>query len=342
MKLSELSSTFVRAARRRFERRDRLTPSASERTDPRRIRIEASSFCQRRCLSCPTTTGAIHPAIGSGFLRFDDFARLIAWAPRLEHIELCNYGEVFLNPDLPRILQHAHEHRIAVSIWNGANLNNAREEALEALVRYGLREMICSIDGASQETYAKYRVRGNFDAVFGNIEKINHYKKKYRSTLPHLRWQFVVFGHNEHEIPVARSMAEKLGMEFSTKLTWDPDCSPIRDPALVRLHTGSAVASRDEHERPSGESYVKYICHQLWDEPQINFDGKVLGCCRNFWGDFGGNAFTSGIIDGVNHEKMIHARQMLTGRAPLRADIPCSTCDVYIGMQQRDRFLERH
>jgi hypothetical protein len=70
-----------------------------------------------------------------------------------------------------------------------------------------------------RRSYRKYRVRSNFDTVIRNIETINSYKSLYQSEFPHLIWQFVVFGHNEKEIPVAREMGAKLGMEFFTKLT---------------------------------------------------------------------------------------------------------------------------
>src|SRR6516165_12088787 len=87
---------------------------------PRRIRLEASSFCQLRCPSCPTTAGAIHPAIGSGFLKFKDFQRLVDLNPRLKTIEIANYGEVFLNPQLVDILEYAHRKRVAINILIGA------------------------------------------------------------------------------------------------------------------------------------------------------------------------------------------------------------------------------
>jgi hypothetical protein len=73
---------------------------------PRAIRLEASSFCQLRCPSCPTTTRAIHPAVGSGFLRLDDFRRLIDENPSLAAIELSNFGEIFLNPQLLQIFEN--------------------------------------------------------------------------------------------------------------------------------------------------------------------------------------------------------------------------------------------
>ena len=82
------------------------------------------------------------------------------------------------------------EKNVAVSIANGANLNNVRDEVLEGLVKYRVRLITCSIDGATPESYRKYRVRGNFDQVIRNIETINSYKHGYQSAVPKLAWQF--------------------------------------------------------------------------------------------------------------------------------------------------------
>jgi MoaA/NifB/PqqE/SkfB family radical SAM enzyme len=315
--------------------------ASREIISPRRIRLETSSFCQLRCPSCPTTSGAIHPAVGSGFLKFADFQKLVDLNPSLERIEISNYGEIFLNPQLIRILEYAHRKGLAIAVENGANLNHVKDEVLEALVKYQLRILTCSIDGASPETYRTYRVRGDFDTVIRNIEKIRAFKRLYQSELPQLVWQFVVFGHNEHEIPLARSLAAQLGMEFHTKLTWDSRFSPIHDQAFVRAQTGDQPITRDEFESMHGEKFASGICHQLWDDPQINWDGKVLGCCRNFWGDFGGNAFSDGLTASINSDRMIYAREMLSGRRPAREDIPCTTCEMYHAMRERSRFVNK-
>ena len=64
---------------------------------PAQIRLETSSFCNLRCPSCGTTTGAVHhQAVGGGFLRFENFRKLLDDNPRLKSIELSNYGEIFL------------------------------------------------------------------------------------------------------------------------------------------------------------------------------------------------------------------------------------------------------
>ena len=308
---------------------------------PPQIRVEASSFCQLRCPSCPTTAGGIHPAVGSGFLRFDNFRRLIDENPSVARVELSNYGEIFLNPHLLKILEYASSKAVAVTFSNGVNLNHATDEQLEGLVKYRVRDITCSIDGASAETYRIYRIRGNFDKVIHHVEQINYFKHKHQSELPQLTWQFVVFGHNEHEIPAAREMAARLGMGFYTKISWDAKFSPIRDREFVRAQTGERAVTRQEYEQIHGRQYLSAICSQLWDDPQINWDGKNLGCCRNFWGDFGGNAFANGLRACFNHKKMRYARAMLRGRKPPRHDIPCSTCEIYHSMRRRSDWIKR-
>jgi MoaA/NifB/PqqE/SkfB family radical SAM enzyme len=335
------SEEFPAEAEARRTCRDQGGASLSDTIEPRAIRLEASSFCQLRCPSCPTTTGAINPAVGGGFLRLDDFRRLLDENPSLASVELSNYGEIFLNPQLLHILELAHRRGVALTAGNGANINNVKDQVLEGVVRFKLRELTCSIDGASQQTYELYRVRGRFDAVIMNIKKINQFKRSYRSQFPRLRWQFIVFGHNEHELPVARRMAQELGMEFFIKLSWDDHVSPIRDNEAVRRQSKTGAATRAEFKQRYGRDYMQGICHELWDRPAINWDGKVLGCCRNFWGDFGGNAFTDGLRRSLNNEKITYARRMLRGQAAMRPDIPCATCDIYRDMQTRDKYLVR-
>jgi hypothetical protein len=312
-------------------------PSAEVR--PAKIRLEASSACQLRCPSCPTTTGAARPVVGRGFLKFDDFKALVDANPWVREIELSNYGEIFVNPELAAIIGYAHARGVALSCENGANLNNMDDSVIETLVRYGFRSITCSIDGASQQTYGVYRVRGDFDDVIANIERINHYKRVYNSILPVLTWQFIAFGHNEHEIATARQRAAELGMGFYVKLSWDSGLSPVKNPDLIRDAAGVGAATREEFKEKHGHDYMQGICGQLWETPQINWDGKVLGCARNFWGEFGGNAFTDGLLASINSEKLQYARRMLQGEVPVRAGIPCTTCEIFLGRQRDSQWI---
>jgi glycosyltransferase involved in cell wall biosynthesis/MoaA/NifB/PqqE/SkfB family radical SAM enzyme len=310
---------------------------------PDKICIDASTICQLACPTCPRTQGDVAKGIGTGFLKSEDFKKLIDDNPWIKHAELSNWGEFFLNPELGEIIKIAFDKKISLRATNGANLNNVEEEVLENLVKYQLSYLTCAIDGASQQTYRIYRRGGDFNTVIKNIKKINQYKKEYNSNLPFLKWQFVAFGHNEHEITKARQMAQELGMSFRVKIAWDDFYyknvfSPVKDKDLIRKESGIGVATRQEYKQKYGRDYLRKFCAQLWLEPQVNFDGKVLGCCINYWGDFG-NALEEGLLNILNGEKMHYARQMLLGEKEDRWDIPCATCKIYKNMKRENAWI---
>lgn len=306
--------------------------------NPSKIRLDASTVCQLKCPTCVTTQGKIARNLGSKFLKFEDFKKIVDSNPWIRGIELSNWGEIFLNRELLKIAEYAYEKKVVLTADNGVNLNMVREEMLEGVVKYQFSRITCSIDGASSETYKIYRRGGDFEVVMANIRKINEFKAKYRSALPKLLWQFVAFGHNEHEIPLARQMARKLGMEFYVKLAWD-DFSPVKNKDLVGTVSGTGVGGSKEYQKKYGEPYLtNTICSQLWLQPQINSDGRVLGCCRNYWGDYG-NAFQEDLTGILNNEKMNYARAMLLGKAEQREDIPCTNCSSYKEMKKNNTWL---
>jgi len=273
----------------------------------------------------------------------DDFKKLVDENPQIKDIELSNWGEALLNPRLPEMICYAFEKNVHLSLGNGANLNTVKPEVLESLVKYQLRRITCSIDGASQETYSTYRVRGDLAKVIENIERINELKQKYNSAYPELSFQFIAFGHNEHEIQQARALAARLNMSFSLKLNWDDlygaPFSPVRDRDLIARESGLGVGDRAQYREKFDEAYLqKATCAQMWTEPQVNFDGRILGCCVNYWDDYG-NAFADGLLTILNNERMRYARRMLMGKARERANIPCTNCKHYLAMKQTGGWI---
>jgi MoaA/NifB/PqqE/SkfB family radical SAM enzyme len=301
----------------------------------RRVGLETCSRCQLACPLCPTAHlqddwRRDHPqVIGRGALSLEGFRTFVARTPRLRKIELSNWGEIFLNKDLVPILEHAHARGIAVEASNGVNLNAASEEMLEAVVKYGVRHLLVSIDGATPETYKIYRRNGELARVLHNVDRINHYKAVHRSELPRLTWRMIVFGHNEHEIPQARAMAAQRGMRFVPLMNLDDRFSPVKDAAYVERETGIRV-QRDLGQALEHLGQQADYCSQMWDSPQINWDGKLLGCCCNEMGDYG-NVFELGLDAALRGERYTYAKRMLLGLVPARDDIPCTTCPIYRG-----------
>ena len=77
---------------------------------PKSVRLEASTICQLKCRSCYMRAG--ENAVGVGYLKYDDFVNFIQQNNYIKQIELSNSGEIFLNPDLLKIMKFACENDV--------------------------------------------------------------------------------------------------------------------------------------------------------------------------------------------------------------------------------------
>jgi len=294
------------------------------------IILDVCSMCQLRCPVCHVAKGveAIKKTnFGWGYLKFEDFKNFIDENPQIKQIEFSVHGEIFLNPELSKIIKYAYEKDVILTAHNGVNFNDVSDTVLRYLVEYRFNSITVSIDGASDETYKIYRKGGNFNRVIENIKKLNKYKKIYCSEFPKLKWQFVIFGHNEYELPVAKDMAKRLDMEFIPKLNWDSEYSPVRDKEFVMKEGSLEFIDREEFRKKTKKEYIS-PCHQLWKNPIINWDGKLLGCCVNFKRDFG-NVFKLGLNRCLKSKDYVYMMKVVRGKEKVREDLPCFDCPSY-------------
>ena len=294
----------------------------------RRIRIEADSRCQLHCPLCPTGDGRNRKGVvGWGYLTSENFERILDLNPEIEQVELSNWGEIMLNPEIELIIRSAHRRGIKLMARNGVNFNYVSRPVLLAMVECEFRHLTISIDGASQEVYSMFRRGGDLDLVLNNIRELNCLKATNKSIYPELRWQFIAFGHNEHEIERARAMAADLGMEFYVKLNATSDYSPVRNVAEVATSSGTGVSSRAEYRQLTGKPYA-LPCTQLLSEPQVNWNGVVLGCCRNSAVALG-NAFANPIEECQRGELYLKTLRIASGVDENPSGTPCRDCGIY-------------
>jgi len=310
---------------------------------PKKLSLEASTVCQLNCKTCPNGSEKFKNGVGTGFLKFIDFKTFVDKYPNIKSIELANWGEIFLNPELTSIMEYAYEKGIKLSAMNGVNFNNVDGKVLDTLVRTKFYAIAFSIDGCSQDTYGLYRINGNYEKVMENIRKLVRIKLKYNSHHPILNWQYISFGFNQPEIKKAKSIASEMGIEFRLKLSWDDlygfdPFSPVINSEITKTESGLGVSNRKEYYEKYSKDYMAPICLQLWSDPHINFDGKLLGCSVNYWGNYG-NVFERNLISVLNGEQMLYAKQMLRGKVPERPDIPCTNCSFYAKRKRRSEWV---
>ncbi len=298
------------------------------------ISLDSSTMCQLKCPKCPSIEGIKKEGIlGWDYLKFINFKKFVDNNPTIKKVELSNSGEPFLNPELKEIIKYAYRNKINITIGTGANLNSVKGDILESLVKYKVKSLTVSLDGATNDTYKIYRIGGDFNRVIKNIKIINYFKKKHHSRFPKLLWQFVIMGHNEQEIPAAKKYAKRLGMAFYTKLNRISSYSPVIDESFVRKESGLGVSNRQEFLSKYKRLYIVY-CLRLWNSPQINWDGKLLGCNVNLWNNFG-NVFETSLNKCLQSERYIYTKQVVLGKKKVRNDIPCSKCVIYKSVKRR-------
>ena len=302
------------------------------------VSIDFSTICQLKCVECSTSKGITHNGIvGKGQFRFDDFVRFVKNNPQIKLIEMSNWGEIFLNKDMAEIIKFANENGITLYCGNGTNFNDVDDLVLEYLVKYKVEYLNVSIDGACQETYSKYRVHGNIQKVFSNIEKLNYYKKLYGSDYPKLSWQFIIFGHNEHELPKIKELCKKYNMAFNPKLNYS-NYSPVKDKEFVRRESGLGVANRAEYKEMHKKDY-KAPCYHCFVSPQINWNGKILGCSVNKWKTIG-DINEMSISEWENSQYYKTLVGILFERKDCPNTIPCFYCPNYQKIKERPLTIE--
>lgn len=300
--------------------------------------IDLSTICQLRCVECSTAKGITHSGIvGKGQLSFENFKKFISDNPEIKRIEMSNWGEIFLNKDIYEILQFAYEHDVTLYCGNGTNFNDVTDHVLEGLVKYKVQYLNLSIDGASQETYSIYRRNGDFSKVINNIRRLNYFKKLYGSEYPKLSWQFIIFGHNEHELPRVKQLCKELGMAFNPKLNYS-QYSPVINRDFVRKESGLGVADRNEYKQKHGIEY-KAPCYHCFSSPQINWNGDILGCSVNKWRALG-NVFITPLSEWQQSETYLALVSLLFEGLATDKDLPCIHCPNLADIQRHPLTIE--
>lgn len=293
---------------------------------PKKVHLEACSLCQLDCPECATRRVEKYaPKDWLGYLKFENFKKLVD-EYQIEEIYLSNNGEIFLNPELDEIIKYAHKKQIKLDA--SVNFNQASDVTIENLVKYQFTRLKVALDGATPETYKIYRRGGDFNKVIENIKKINYFKEKYNSEFPKLTWQFILFGHSEHEIELAKQKACELNMDIKFKRNAAPKYSPVKNPKLVEKQTDVKIF--DESKKPiinRRHNMLEPACNLLFNSPQIDWNGDLLGCCKTSLYTFGVNVFEQGLLKALNHPNVLYAKYMLSNsRISKKEGIPCTYC----------------
>ncbi len=243
----------------------------------------------------------------------DEFKNIVdPLSDTLLGISLSNHGEPLLHKNISTLIEYAHQKNIAVSFPTNLSLK-LDKASIEKLVKSGLDSIVVSLDGASEETYSKYRVGGDFKLILDNVKTISREKRLLGLNRPKLIWKFVVFDHNKHELDMVVKRHRELG--FDTY-------SFVQDYR-------SNIAKKAGHKYKKRFRRKHQGCFWLWHAMIISWNGEVFPCCKSQSFDLG-NAINDNSVDIWRSEGYRTLRQGFSSAEDLTMMNPiCRRCMGY-------------
>jgi radical SAM family protein/iron-sulfur cluster protein len=219
---------------------------------PSRLYIECTAACNISCTDacCAPETG-ITRTRQAGMLDFELFRRVVDEAgASLVRIDFFNYGEAFLHKraiEMCEYIKSAFPHIYLYTSTNGLAFTEAQARRL---VHSGIDEVTFSIDGATPESYVKYRQRGRFDVAIANLRAMADEKRRSGRDVPFLNWRYILFTWNDSDAEMARAreLAAAIGVD---RLSWE-----------MTDHPENAYSRRFVPGSPD----LQAIRHEVWDD----------------------------------------------------------------------------
>lgn len=285
--------------------------------------VDPLNVCNLRCPLCPTGVGELERKQQK--MDWEVYTRIIdQLAPWGYEVNLHNWGESLLHPRIFDMIRYAVDRNLATNM--STNFNRVNDEKIDRLIESGLEYLILSIDGVSQDVYAKYRVRGNIDRVLANVRKLVARKKALGSSTPFIEWQFILFGHNAHELEAARKLAGEIGVNRFRVI---PPGIPFhaREPEKLKEKWLYKDDSGKVQAFTGGEPGA---CFYLYRSITTNPDGGSAPCCivygdRNDFGDLGREPFEA----IWNNEKYRSARSLFRKGGKGIQPTVCDGCHIF-------------
>lgn len=284
---------------------------------PYKITIDPASFCNLRCPACHT--GTKHPEMAkASILKFEDYKIIFNQVKDYAFsIALYNWGEPFLNKDIFNIISYTKENNVGSTLHS--NFNVFSQSMADELVRSGLTHIYMSIDGATQDVYSKYRIKGDLDDVINNIKLLTEAKARHKSVFPIVTWKYLTFDHNEHQVLEAKKIAESLNVDDFEIFKASPKLKDIND---------DAKEFTDNAEKMNA---LKFDCSSLWQSIYISPQGLVFPCSLAFReNESFGNFLENDLKQIWNNSQYKNARGLFTNSTNRdEVPLPCKGCKFY-------------
>lgn len=252
--------------------------------------IEPSAVCQLSCPECICGQGKLIRKCS--FIDVLAFEKIINQIKRKSSIvNLFFQGEPFLHPQIIELIKITKNAGLVTVISSNAQMID--EKMAINIVLSGLDMLIVSMDGASQDTYEKYRKLGDFNKLQTAMSALNDSKIQLNSNIS-LIAQCLVTKDTEHEIEKLRNWSLKNGFAFILKSI----------QVYNKENINEFLPKNKKYNRYTSKKGRAKSCIRLWTHILVLTDGRVVPCCMDKNAEFAiDSAFDSTIQKLIKNEK---------------------------------------
>jgi radical SAM protein with 4Fe4S-binding SPASM domain len=250
------------------------------RGNPVSLSIEPANCCNLHCPECPSGIDSL--TRDKGIIDLNVYKDLIDQvSPALFYLNLYFQGEPYLHPQFTELVRYAKSKKIYVSA--STNGHFLTPENVKNTIGAGLDKLIISLDGTDPETYAQYRVGGNFNQVISGIREIIRQKKETGSGRPKVVLQFLVLKSNQHQVKEIKLLGKNLGMdkvELKTAQFYGfKEGNPLMPDDVKFSRYKKITEDREGHPKYEIRNRLPDHCFRMWSSCVVTWDGNVVPCC---------------------------------------------------------------
>lgn len=288
---------------------------------PKYILIEPVEICNLKCPHCET--GLRESIRDNRRMDVSVALKVIQETQGMtENLSLPMQGEPFLAPEATfKIIREAKKMFMSVAVLTNGHWFS--KDVIDGILSHNIDSICVTIDGASQESFSKYRVNGNLQKVLDGLKALVDARTAAGTVGPHIAIQMIPMKHNEHEIDRLSSIVEEIGvdsfrllpmfvLDWGVKEEWLPKNEELR---------------RSRYSYPNKNDYQEkhnkiHQCNNAWESLVVNTDGKIITCCYDTKSEWPkGSVVENSLMDVWNSEEYQAFRKNL--RTGINEDPMC-------------------
>lgn len=261
---------------------------------PTQLDIELNPSCNMKCPMCTWSAVETFGPGRSSWMPFERFKAVIdEVAGKVLAVNLNYVNEPLIRKDIPDFVRYAADKGMMDIMFNTNGMLLTREMS-RRLIEAGLTKLSVSLDAATEPTYDKIRIGGDFKKVLKNIEDFLDVRAELGATLPLLKVTFVRMKINEAELPGFldrwRDVADLISVQSPSVPFDTPSDALRRDFIGLPERTEESDKVEVEYEK-SGRR-----CQAPFQRMTIRYNGDTLPCCHFRGVDLVmGNVFQDGV-----------------------------------------------